>query len=124
MDTAGESPSTLEAYGIGNGPTDNFGRQCLLARRFAEAGVRFIELGHPGWDQHGQLRARLTANCTAIDQPTVPVGECGTSDGSTGAQPNCTLCSSPRHVRQQSMKPGSPTRLPSRHVTFGSQNSP
>jgi hypothetical protein len=69
MDTSDESPSTLEAYGIGGGTTDNFGRQCLLARRFAEAGVRFIELGHGGWDQHGQLRTRLTANCTAIDQP-------------------------------------------------------
>jgi uncharacterized protein DUF1501 len=68
MDTSDESPSTLEAYGIG-GPTDNFGRQCLLARRFAEAGVRFIELGMAGWDQHGQLRNALTRNCTAIDQP-------------------------------------------------------
>ena len=72
MDISDESPSTLEAYGVGkagrNG-TDNFGRQCLLARRFAEAGVRFIELSHPGWDQHQQLRARLTANCGAIDQP-------------------------------------------------------
>jgi hypothetical protein len=69
MDTTDESPSTLEAYGIGNGPTDNFARQCLLARRFAEAGVRFIELGMGGWDQHGQLRNALTRNCTAIDQP-------------------------------------------------------
>ena len=39
-------PARSAAYGIGGGPTDNFGRQCLLARRFAEAGVRFIELGH------------------------------------------------------------------------------
>ncbi|MEX2175505.1 MAG: DUF1501 domain-containing protein [Pirellulaceae bacterium] len=69
MDIADESPSTLDAYGIGNGPTDNFGRQCLLARRFAEAGVRFIELGHGGWDQHNQLRNKLTQNCMAIDQP-------------------------------------------------------
>jgi hypothetical protein len=69
MDTSDESPSTLDAYGIGNGPTDNFGRQCLLARRFAEAGVRFIELGHAGWDQHNNLRTALTRNCTAIDQP-------------------------------------------------------
>ena len=69
MDVSDESPSTLDSYGIGNGPTDNFGRQCLLARRFAESGVRFIELGHTGWDQHGQLRNALTRNCTAIDQP-------------------------------------------------------
>jgi hypothetical protein len=69
MDTSDESPATLDAYGIGKGATDNFGRQCLLARRFAEAGVRFIELGMGGWDQHNNLRAALTRNCTAIDQP-------------------------------------------------------
>jgi len=69
MDFRDESPTTLESYGIGGGPTDNFGRQCLMARRFAEAGVRFIEVGHGGWDQHQQLRNRLTANCTAVDQP-------------------------------------------------------
>ncbi len=69
MDTSDESQETLEAYGIGGRGTDNFGRQCLLARRFAEAGVRFIELSQPGWDQHQQLRNRLAVNCTAIDQP-------------------------------------------------------
>jgi hypothetical protein len=80
MEFSDESPATLEAYGIngggggargkgGGGGTDNFGRQCLMARRFAEAGVRFIEVGLGGWDQHGQLRNRLTANCTSIDKP-------------------------------------------------------
>ena len=72
MDLSTESAATLEAYGIGQGnksPTDSFGRQCLLARRFVEAGVRFMELSHPGWDQHKDLRAKLTQNCTAIDQP-------------------------------------------------------
>src|SRR5262245_7647224 len=69
MDFKDESPSTLAAYGIGSGATDNFGRQCLMARRFAEAGVRFIELGSTGWDHHNQLRTRLTANCGQIDQP-------------------------------------------------------
>jgi hypothetical protein len=69
MDTSDESQETLDAYGIGGRGTDNFGRQCLLARRFAEAGVRFIELSLPGWDQHQQLRNRLAANCSAIDQP-------------------------------------------------------
>jgi hypothetical protein len=69
MDFRDESPSTLENYGIGGGTTDNFGRQCLMARRFAEAGVRFIEVGHGGWDQHGNLRTALDRNCTAIDKP-------------------------------------------------------
>ena len=69
MDTSDESSTIQDSYGIGGGQTDSFGRQCLLARRFAEAGVRFIELSHPGWDQHQQLRNRLTANTKAIDQP-------------------------------------------------------
>lgn len=69
MDLSDETSATLEAYGVGSGPTDNFGRQCLLARRFAAAGVRFIELSYPGWDQHNQLQTRLTANCRGIDQP-------------------------------------------------------
>ncbi|HEX3870283.1 MAG TPA: DUF1501 domain-containing protein, partial [Pirellulales bacterium] len=69
MDLGKESKETLEAYGIGTSATDNFGRQCLLARRFAEAGVRFIELAHPGWDQHSNLASKLTANCKNVDQP-------------------------------------------------------
>lgn len=69
MDISDESSSVQAAYGIGGGPTDGFGRQCLLARRFAEAGVRFIELSYPGWDQHNQLTNRLTANARGIDQP-------------------------------------------------------
>ena len=64
-----ETAKTQQAYGVDAGPTDNFGRQCLLARRLAEAGVRFIELSHANWDQHGGLQKRLTANCRAVDQP-------------------------------------------------------
>jgi hypothetical protein len=69
MDYSNESQSTLEAYGIGGKGTDAFGKQCLLARRFAEAGVRFIELSLGGWDQHKDLKAKLTSNCQAIDKP-------------------------------------------------------
>ncbi|MBM80285.1 MAG: sulfatase [Planctomycetaceae bacterium] len=69
MDLSTETEATQKQYGIGQGNTDNFGRQCLLARKFAEAGVRYIELCHANWDQHGGLKARLTANCTAIDKP-------------------------------------------------------
>jgi hypothetical protein len=69
MDLADESPKTLNQYGIGQSKTDDFGRQCLMARRFAEAGVRFIELTHEGWDQHNGLKARLTSNCQATDKP-------------------------------------------------------
>ena len=69
MNLSSESAATLEAYGIGEKGSENFGRQCLLARRFAEAGVRFIELGMNGWDQHNNLRAKLTSNARAIDKP-------------------------------------------------------
>ncbi|HWY86699.1 MAG TPA: DUF1501 domain-containing protein [Gemmataceae bacterium] len=69
MDVSRETKATQEAYGIGETGTDRFGRQCLLARRFAEAGVRFIEIGTGGWDHHVNLRSRLTANCHEIDKP-------------------------------------------------------
>ncbi len=69
MNFSQESPATLKMYGIGDGVTDNFGRQCLMARRCVEAGVRFVEVCHPGWDQHQNLSAKVRANCTAIDKP-------------------------------------------------------
>lgn len=69
MDLSGESQATLDQYGVNQGPTDDFGRQCLMARRFVEAGVRYVELTHEGWDQHGGLRAKLASNCQATDQP-------------------------------------------------------
>jgi len=69
MDLSGESQETLELYGIGSGASDRFGRQCLLARRFAEQGVRFIELTHGNWDHHRNLSTDLPARCNEIDRP-------------------------------------------------------
>ncbi len=69
MEFTKETPETLKLYGIGERQTDGFARQCLMARRFVEAGVRFVEVCHPGWDQHQQLTAKLRQNCGAIDQP-------------------------------------------------------
>ncbi len=69
MDLSKESPATLASYGIGSGAASEFGRQCLMARRFVEARVRFVEVCHAGWDQHQNLQARLSANCAATDQP-------------------------------------------------------
>src|SRR5690606_17655399 len=49
--------------------TDDFGRQCLLARRFAEAGVRFIQCSHAYWDQHSELKAQHAKLAGEIDHP-------------------------------------------------------
>ncbi|MGL6095991.1 MAG: DUF1501 domain-containing protein [Fimbriiglobus sp.] len=69
MNLADESKDTLAMYGVGAGATDNFARQCLLARRFVEAGVRFVEVTHGNWDQHRNLKADLQQHATAVDKP-------------------------------------------------------
>jgi len=69
MDFSKESQATLDLYGVGKGVADGFARQCLLARKFAEAGVRFIEITHGGWDHHNNLKQRLGKGAAEIDQP-------------------------------------------------------
>ncbi|MBI1247226.1 DUF1501 domain-containing protein [bacterium] len=69
MDTSRETQSTLDMYGIGQNETDGFGKQCLLARRFVEAGVRFVEVTHNGWDQHRNLKADLQTRAEGCDRP-------------------------------------------------------
>lgn len=69
MDIGRESASTKALYGIDGEGTDVFGKQCLMARKFVEAGVRFVEITHGNWDQHFNLRASLERNCNAIDKP-------------------------------------------------------
>ena len=73
-DLSAESPSTLAMYGIGKKVTDDFGRQCLLARRMAEEGVRFIQVNYsdesptPRWDQHSNMPKHLE-HARATDKP-------------------------------------------------------
>jgi hypothetical protein len=70
FDLSKESKETLELYGIGQDTTDDFGRQCLLARRFAESGVRFIQCSHSyKWDQHGALKQDHAKNALEVDKP-------------------------------------------------------
>ncbi len=69
VDLGSESKETLELYGIGAKPTDDFGRQCLLARRFAEAGVRFIQITSNGWDSHANILKAHPERCRSVDQP-------------------------------------------------------
>lgn len=71
LELSNESEETMESYGIGSGKaSDPFGRQCLLARRMVEAGVRFVELTSPvSWDHHYRLDEELAECCEATDQP-------------------------------------------------------
>jgi len=65
----GETESTRKLYGIGEGATDAFGRQCLLARRLAESGVRFIQVNSGGWDHHSRISSLLPKNAKSVDKP-------------------------------------------------------
>jgi hypothetical protein len=72
FDLSRESAATQAAYGLDQKPTEVFGRQCLLARRLVERGVRFVQLydtGTGGWDHHGDIRNSLPARCRGVDQP-------------------------------------------------------
>ncbi len=69
MDFSGESQATLEMYGLTGKGIGLFAPQCLLARRLAEAGVRFIEISASGWDHHGDIAKQLPNSCRNIDQP-------------------------------------------------------
>jgi hypothetical protein len=74
LDLSKESPATQALYGIGEKATDNFGRQCLMARRLSEAGVRYIQVtygdntANPAWDQHSNL-PKHADHAVAIDKP-------------------------------------------------------
>jgi Protein of unknown function (DUF1501) len=74
LDLSKESPATLALYGIGEKTTDNFGRQCLMARRLCEAGVRYVQVtygdntANPAWDQHSNL-AKHADHAVAVDKP-------------------------------------------------------
>lgn len=74
----GESEATKKLYGLDDKTTEIFGRQCLMARRLSERGVRMVQVYHTTtskrsscqlWDQHGNLRQELPANCAATDKP-------------------------------------------------------
>jgi hypothetical protein len=70
LDLQSEPKSMLQLYGIGDPEMNRFARQCLLARRLAEAGVRFIEITAPvDWDHHRLLKDQLTKSCHMTDQP-------------------------------------------------------
>jgi hypothetical protein len=69
MDLSDEPQHLVSMYGADDGPTASFGKQCLLARRFVEAGVRFVEVTHGNWDQHVNLSTDHQARAEACDRP-------------------------------------------------------
>ncbi|MFO0927590.1 MAG: DUF1501 domain-containing protein [Gemmataceae bacterium] len=69
IDEGGESGGARGGFGARPAGPAAFGRQCLLARRLIEAGVRFVEVTMGGWDHHRNLKESLTASCTAVDRP-------------------------------------------------------
>ncbi len=70
LDISKEPKSVLEMYGPDVERKGSFARNCLLARRLLERGVRFIQLMHAGWDQHGNLDTQLALQCKDTDQPS------------------------------------------------------
>lgn len=70
QDLSSETDSTRKLYGIDDAKTKNFGIQCLMARRFAEAGVRFLQVTHSyKWDAHGDVENNHRNNAMEVDKP-------------------------------------------------------
>ena len=74
LDLSSESAATLQMYGVDEKETNDFGRQCLMARRFCEAGVRYIQVtygdgtANPAWDQHSNL-PKHAEHALRVDKP-------------------------------------------------------
>ena len=70
QDLSKESEATKKLYGLDNPITEDFGRQCLMARRFSEKGVRFVQVSHTyKWDQHEHLKRDHAQNAAEVDKP-------------------------------------------------------
>jgi uncharacterized protein (DUF1501 family) len=82
MDLSGESQATLDMYGLdrqepkiegenlgGTGLFGTFARNCLMARRLVERGVRVVQVIHASWDHHSRINSQLAHNCAMADQP-------------------------------------------------------
>lgn len=70
LDISSEPQKTLDAYGVKAGIEGSFARQCLMARKLSEAGVRFVEIRQPGWDHHTNLHQGLIQQSRRVDQAT------------------------------------------------------
>jgi hypothetical protein len=70
LDLSGETADTLKRYGIDDAGQPSYARNCLLARRLVERGVRFTQLFHGDWDHHTNIKDGLPAQCRATDRAT------------------------------------------------------
>ncbi|EDL59864.1 hypothetical protein PM8797T_15933 [Gimesia maris DSM 8797] len=104
MDLNSETKETQALYGIDDKTTENFGRQCLMARRFAEAGVRYIEvaLGNNKWDQHSGLKNGHERNSKMVDKPIARAAGGFEAAGTAGRYPGCVG----RRIRTDSHRAG------------------
>jgi uncharacterized protein (DUF1501 family) len=69
LDLSQETDATHKLYGIDQAATENFGRECLLARRLSESGVRFVQVSHAYWDQHSELKEKHSELAAQVDRP-------------------------------------------------------
>ncbi len=69
VDISSESPDMQDAYGLNNKDTEKFGRQCLMARRLVEKGVRFVQIFSGGWDSHDYLERGHSSRIQSVDKP-------------------------------------------------------
>ncbi|QDV66648.1 hypothetical protein Poly24_03350 [Rosistilla carotiformis] len=69
IDLSKETQQTLDMYGLNAPETETFGRQCLMARRLVESGVRFVQIFSGGWDSHDYLERGHTSRIKSVDQP-------------------------------------------------------
>ena len=69
IDLSTETKQTLEMYGLNDSETAAFGRQCLLARRLVEKGVRFVQIFSGGWDSHDYLERGHSSRIRSVDRP-------------------------------------------------------
>ena len=68
LDLGSETSDTLDLYGLKDAAQPSFGRNCLIARRLVERGVRFVQLIHADWDHHSHILPGLPSQCAAVDQ--------------------------------------------------------
>jgi hypothetical protein len=94
MDITEESQSTLDLYGIKDVKETTYARNCLLARRLVERGVRFVQLYHEAWDQHGALVSGLEVPCEVVEEYRLRDGSRRKSKPQGGS--HCSSCSFPQ----------------------------